>query len=259
MNRLRGILFIAYYWLFAQFYVLWILIPGLLKSRTEKTPYTRRYHQGFMKYIFKSKFYYCDNTMRDHIRQQQKCVIFSNHRSWVDFTACLLSTAPERVGFVSRMSAAYLFPLAFLICKLLEKSLVVFNRDSKKRISLRRKLFASMKKVVEKEIFLTVFPEGHRYTGDGTLELKHGVIHFAYRNQYPCAVVLHYGNEKIYNEKEHHINTKQTVYVLHEGLYEPKDFNTENDFYNAINQAFIDGWQRLKNDVNNLKGGHHEN
>lgn len=47
-----------------------------------------------------------------------------------------------------------------------------------------------------------VYPEGHRYTGKGSLPLKTGVLEVAYNLKVPCQCVLTMNKESILNEKE---------------------------------------------------------
>ena len=59
-----------------------------------------------------------------------------------------------------------------------------------------------MGKFLQRGGLLLVFPEGAPVFGRGHFAIKkRGIIKWAYHNKQPCAVVLHYSNEQVINEK----------------------------------------------------------
>ena len=111
---------------------------------------------------------------------------------------------------------------------------------------MRQGLFAKMQRVLEKGRFLVVFPEGHRYQGPGTKPLKRGAIDWAYAQGHPCAVVLQHGNEQVFNEKQLRATRGKTVHCLHQGIYQPSDYKTADDFFAAISAGFVSGYAALE-------------
>lgn len=245
MQRVKGMLLLAGYWCFAQFYVLVTVFFGRWMYWGQHTPGAHHYHKGFLRWVFNCQIHYEDPAMRETIRALPRCIMLYNHRSFADFSISLLSTAPEKCAVVSRWAVAWLFPLAFFYSLFIEKGIVLFHRGAKDRESMRRQLFSRMRRVLERGRFLVVFPEGHRYQGDGTLPLKRGAINWAYAQNYPCAVILQKGNEQVFNEKTLQAKRGMTVRCLHQGIYLPADFATADAFYDAIATGFSSGYASL--------------
>lgn len=244
-KKIRGIFFLVKYVTFAQLYFFVVLVPGTWFWKKELTPYTRRYHQGFLKYMLKAKIKYVNPAMREKIRQSEPGLLLCNHKSWADFTLSILSTAPERAGIVSRAALGLVFPLAFSFACLVEKNLVVFNRGKKNREQMKQQIYTRIKKVLARGISVVLFPEGHRHIGEGTLPLKHGIIRWAYQQKITCSIVLYRHSEKVFNEKKWIFIKGLTVPCLHKGIYRPADFDCEEAFYQKIAEDFKSGYQEL--------------
>ena len=96
---------------------------------------------------------------------------------------------------------------------------------------------------------MLVFPEGHRHTSKGTLPLKRGIIKWAYNNQQPCAVVLHYGADSVISERSMKIRRGVEVVCDHRGIFYPKEFSSSLDFHNRIAEEFEVGYKELEEAV----------
>ena len=245
-RKLRGFLFLVKYIVFAQLYFFVILFKGTLFLGRQLTPYTRTYHQGFLDHIFKSKLEHVNPKMREEIRKLDHCLLLCNHKSWADFSVAILSTAPERVGIVSRATLALIFPFAFFFGCFIERNVIVFNRGRKDKSKMKQLLYSKIKRVYDRGIFVSLFPEGHRHSGPGTLALKHGVIRMAYQHDMTCAIVLHQNTEKLVDEKAWVFEKGLTVRCLHKGIYKPADFPTEEAFFKQIEADFKAGYQELE-------------
>ena len=229
----------------AQCYVPVALFRGLFFYRGEKTPYSHAFIDGFLKLLFAARVIYVDPIMREKVRQLDRCVLLYNHRSVADFTACMYTTAPDRVSYIGRLTAFIVFPVAFCFFYLVENNFVLFNRGAKDRKKLKKRLFSGMLELVQRGLFVVVFPEGHRNTEKTTLPLKRGAINWAYEQGLPCAIVLHDGNEDMINEKALTFHRGVQIRCLHKGIYLPKDYSNRRAFFDTIASDFAQGYQDL--------------
>jgi 1-acyl-sn-glycerol-3-phosphate acyltransferase len=194
--------------------------------------------------IFKCKVCYLNPSNRDKVRQLKKAFVFSNHRSWADFFICLDTATTGNTGFLSRAAVGFLLPIPFLFGVFIERCAIVFKRGSK-RSNAKMKLFSAIRRFLERGGALLVFPEGHRYQGDGVLTLKWGIICWAYENQYPCAVVLQHGADLIVNERLMKLNRGKRILCDHRGVFYPDDFANKQAFYDRISEEFSLGYKQL--------------
>ncbi len=244
-GQIRGFLFLLAYWLLAQIYVLVAIVMGCICYLGEKTPITHAFVKGFGRLLLNSRIEYLNPGMREQVRALDSALLLYNHRSIADFTICIEATAPGRIAYVSRMLVWALFPVGLLLIGLLERNAILFYRGAKDRQKLKRKLFARMRRRLERGLFVIVFPEGHRHSGPETLPLKRGAIDWSYAQNIPCAVVLNDGNEHIVNEKKMTFSRGVTVRCLHQGIYYPQDYSTADEFFAIIAAAFEQGYAAL--------------
>ena len=90
-----------------------------------------------------------------------------------------------------------------------------------------------------------MYPEGHRFKGEGSLSLKHGVMEVAYNKNTPCQVFLTAGKEDLLDEVNFKANKHtKLVCCLSEVLY-PSDYETREKWFEAVENAW-------KNTLSNL-------
>ena len=73
---------------------------------------------------------------------------------------------------------------------------------------------------------VNVYPEGHRYKGEGTLSLKTGVMEVAYNLHTPCQIVMSNGKEKLMDEVNLTINKNSLVTIFVSEVMDPTKFAT---------------------------------
>ncbi len=244
------------FWLFLQFfYILCLLLsliiyPYLKWGKKKKFPYTYL-HLNMLCRLFAVKFNFLNPEQRD-ILSTRNCIVLSNHRSWADFFICHLTTNGGRSGYISRAAVGFLLPVVFCWEAFVTRNAVIFNRGKNTK-KLQKKLYVKIADFLQRGGLLLVFPEGHRYLGKGTLPLKRGVIKWAYLNQQPCAVVLHYGADAVLNERTMKINRGCEVVCDHRGIFYPQDHPSFDDYYNRISEEFAVGYKQLEEAVLKLK------
>lgn len=244
-------------YLVLQVYAVVAVIQGLFFFRGEKTPFSHAYVNGVMRLLFNTKVSLLNPAMKQTIQSESRCVLLSNHRSMADFVVCHYTTSPDRISYIGRLSVFFALPVAFTLFYLLERNFVLFNRAKKNRIHMRKKLFEKMQSLLSRDLFVLVFPEGHRNTKQKTLPLKRGVINWAYDHGYTCALVLHVGNERMFDEKKMTMRRGVEILCLHKGLYRPSEYETRQDFFTAIEKDFQQGYLELETN-HYLKGAQNE-
>jgi 1-acyl-sn-glycerol-3-phosphate acyltransferase len=240
---------LSLFWVFLQFMYLFcwllhlILYPYLKWVKRIQFPFTYL-HLLLIRQLFGVRFRFLNKKQQSELFNHT-CILLSNHRSWADFFICCLTTNSGRSGYISRASVGFLLPIVFLWEAFVQRNAIVFNRG-KKTGKVKSRLFTKVAAFLRRGGLLLVFPEGHRYLGEGTLPLKRGIIKWAYSNQQPCAVVLHYGNEHVLNEKKMSLNRGVEVVCDHRGVFDPVDFATEGEFFNRISQEFSLGYKEMR-------------
>jgi 1-acyl-sn-glycerol-3-phosphate acyltransferase len=224
-----------------------LLYPYLRWVKKHKFPFT---YLGliFIQAVLNVRIRYLNVTNQKKIQSLKRCVILSNHRSWADFLICNLVVSPGSSGFVSRAAVSFLLPVAFFWQVMIEKNAVVFNRG-KKIEKTKQRLYKKMADFLQRGGFLLVFPEGHRYLGKGTLPLKRGIIRWAFKEGYPCAIVLCKGSENVIHERTMSIRRGVSVVCEHKAIYNPADFGNEREFFSRISEDFRLGYEELEGRV----------
>ena len=81
-----------------------------------------------------------------------------------------------------------------------------------------------------------VYPEGHRYTGKGTLPLKTGVLEVAFNLKVPCQCVLSMNKESILNEKELSFNYDVPIYTSVSEVFDPSECETKEEWFALVRE-----------------------
>lgn len=90
-----------------------------------------------------------------------------------------------------------------------------------------------------------VYPEGHRYTGEGTLPLKTGVLEVAYNLKVPCQCVLTMNKENILNEKELSFNYDIPIYSAVSEVFDPSECKTKEEWFEFVRLKWEDTLKSL--------------
>ena len=99
-------------------------------------------------YLFawlKCKVIYQDLATKSRIESLDRCMVLFNHRSWLDFALTYLSI-DRAIGQLSRRTLIVLLPFGYLCTRFESATLIFFNRGSKNRQALRKKLYGQIDK-----------------------------------------------------------------------------------------------------------------
>ena len=94
-----------------------------------------------------------------------------------------------------------------------------------------------------------VYPEGHRYTGKGTLPLKTGVLEVAFNLKVPCQCVLSMNKESILNEKELSFNYDVPIYTSVSEVFDPSECETKEEWFALVREK----WSETVKDLEECK------
>ena len=90
-----------------------------------------------------------------------------------------------------------------------------------------------------------VYPEGHRYKGEGTLQLKTGVMEVAYNLKVPCQIVLSNGKENIMDEISLKINRNVVVTICVSKVLDPTQFATKEEWFDYVKSEWEKTYSKL--------------
>lgn len=79
-----------------------------------------------------------------------------------------------------------------------------------------------------------MYPEGHRFKGEGTLQLKTGVMEVAYNLKVPCQIVLSNGKENIMDEISLKINRNVILTICVSKVLDPTKFATKEEWFDYV-------------------------
>lgn len=83
-----------------------------------------------------------------------------------------------------------------------------------------------------------MYPEGHRFKGEGTLNLKTGVMEVAYNLGVPCQIVLSNGKEKLMDEISLQINKHQLITICVSDVLDPTQFKTKEEWFEYVKKVW---------------------
>lgn len=92
---------------------------------------------------------------------------------------------------------------------------------------------------------MVVYPEGHRYTGEGSLPVKTGVLEVAWNLKVPCQCVLSKNKEFILNEKKLSFNYDVDIYTSISEVLHPENYQTKEEWFDAFRST----WDKTLKDV----------
>ena len=93
---------------------------------------------------------------------------------------------------------------------------------------------------------MIVYPEGHRFKGEGTLKLKTGVMEVAYNLKTPCQIVLSKGKENLMDEINLTIHKQALITVYVSDVLDPTKFETKEAWFEYVNEQWKDSCEKLE-------------
>lgn len=91
-----------------------------------------------------------------------------------------------------------------------------------------------------------VYPEGHRYKGEGSLELKTGVMEVAYNLKVPCQIVLSNGKETVMDEIHLKINKNTLITICVSDVLDPTQFKTKEEWFAFVKEEWKKTYNKLE-------------
>lgn len=91
-----------------------------------------------------------------------------------------------------------------------------------------------------------VYPEGHRFKGEGCLELKTGVMEVAYNLKVPCQIVLSNGKEKVMDEIHLKINKNSLITICVSDVLDPTQFKTKEEWFDFVKEEWKKTFEKLE-------------
>lgn len=158
-------------------------------------------------------------------------------------------------SYLSRMAVIFAFPPACL-CGYLLQFVWFFKRQRgisrewftsffKKNWDVRYSYFAPL--TTSPNSGVIVYPEGHRFKGEGTLNLKTGVMEVSYNLGVPCQIVLSNGKEKLMDEISLQINKHQLITICVSDVLDPTQFKTKEEWFQYVREEWQKTYERLNN------------
>jgi hypothetical protein len=171
--------------------------------------------------------------------------VLANHRCWLDFAidpllanSCIFG---RRMGFICVFFWSYLGYLDDII--------ISFKRGKEQRNELFNRI---NQHILQHKTYkrMLIWPEGTRlkYTHLSSSEdvktyLKYGMLKSIYEDkELPVQLQISNNKENVLNEKRLHIQYDVRVNTHRSKSIHPKDFATEQDFYDEIARVWYDCW-----------------
>ncbi|KAK8806050.1 hypothetical protein WA171_007136 [Blastocystis sp. BT1] len=185
--------------------------------------------------------YFCEYLrIKPHVTKKSskllpgKTMYLSNHRSWADFFVD--GTLCGGASYIARMMVCLGVPgMAFTAW--INNYIWLFHRKKNINRSWFTEFFRKNWDMRPLD-GVVVYPEGHRYSGKGSLPLKTGVLEVAYNLNVPCQCVLSRNKEKILNEKELSFAYDVPIYTSIADPIYPKDYKTKEEWFKKIQEVW---------------------
>lgn len=91
-----------------------------------------------------------------------------------------------------------------------------------------------------------MYPEGHRFKGDGSLQLKTGVMEVAYNLKVPCQIVLSNGKENVMDEISLKINKNSLITICVSDVLDPTKFETKEAWFDCVKAEWEKTYEKLQ-------------
>ena len=200
--------------------------------------------QRYIQYLVERAF-----SIKLHVTSDQPLIergyILANHRSWTDF---ILDPFVAKSSVVGRMAG--FLAVFFGSCLYHADSRIISFRRG---IETRQAIFTKMKQHMNHSKYkrILIFPEGSRmkYTYLASADevktyLKFGVLKCIYDDkQFPVQLQISNNKEKAMDEKRLCVNYGVPIHTHHSKSIHPKDFATEQAFYDEIANVWYECWK----------------
>lgn len=93
---------------------------------------------------------------------------------------------------------------------------------------------------------MIVYPEGHRYKGEGSLKLKTGVMEVAYNMKTPCQIVISKGKENLMDEVSLKIHKQSLITIYVSEVMDPTKFETKEEWFEFVNKQWMVAYEKLE-------------
>ena len=181
----------------------------------------------------------CDQTLIE------QGYILANHRSWFDF---VFDTTLSKATVLGRREAVWaVYFSAYL--GYLDNRVISFTRGKETRQELFSRIKQHMNHTEYKRILF--WPEGTRLkhthlesAEDAKSYLKFGLLKCIYEDkQFPVQLQISNNKEIVFDEKRLHIQYGVSVNTHRSKSIHPKDFATEQLFYDEIAKVWYECWK----------------
>ena len=173
--------------------------------------------------------------------------VIANHRSWMDFC---IDPLLAKSCVLSRRAA--IFTMIFIIyLAYIDDIFICFVRGKEKRAELFHRI---KQHILQHKTYkrVLIWPEGTRlkYTHLASSEdvktyLKYGMLKSIYEDkELPVQLQISNNKENVFDEKRLHIRYGVSVHTHRSKSIHPKDFATEQEFYDEIARVWYDCWVR---------------
>lgn len=171
--------------------------------------------------------------------------ILANHRSFFDF---LWDPAISNAVILGRRLAFLVFLFNSIFCHL-QCGIIPIHRGK----DSRQVIFSKMKKCK----LVLFWPEGTRLRYDYLSSpedvkkyIRYGILkEIYYHNKLPVQLQISSNKEKVVDERKFIVKKGVTVKTHISAPIYPVNYNTEQEFYNAIAEVWYDAWKRTHNNL----------
>lgn len=168
--------------------------------------------------------------------------VIANHRSFTDFALDPFLADAAVIG----RRAAFIGVFWNSLIGYLDNRIIWFVRGKE----TRSELFRRVKQHFSRKQRILFFPEGSRmsYTHlasseDVKTHLKYGLLKEIYLDKiYPVQIQISSNKETVFNEKTIHFQPGVLVKTHRSIAIDPKDYDTESKFYDAIASEWYNAW-----------------
>lgn len=152
-------------------------------------------------------------------------------------------TMEGRNSFLSRLMVLMAFPI-FGCYGILMKGLIFFRRDVRGRDfnSFNKKISDIVRRSHHQG--LLVYPEGTRNTKATGMELRRGMLRYAFSEKMPVQVVISTNKEHVLSQRELKGTYGVKMVVGYSPVMQTKDYETFDAFFEAVNVLWRSEWKR---------------
>jgi len=173
------------------------------------------------------------------VNKEEKTIILLNHRTLADVWVHD-KILDHSCMWLSRMLLALVFPLTWLLtCSQNQVWFFVRGGRGENLESLFQWLDKKFASKANLRTNLGIYPEGHRNQTNEPLELKKGMIKYAFTRKIKVQIAICRGHEDSFNEKKVALSFKRSNVIYYiDSPIEPTKFEFFEDFYDHISKRF---------------------